>query len=88
MISGFRREVDEKCVLLGHYAAISGNFLPIVVPNYHYSLRNNPEERSFEASVRTEMIAVQWCTEGGGSLGVHPPEIPKALQNCAKLNPI
>jgi len=24
-ISGFRREVDENCVLLGHYAGDSGN---------------------------------------------------------------
>ena len=31
----------------------------------------------------------QWSTEGGG-LGdsTPPPEIPKALQNRAKLNPI
>jgi len=58
VISGFRREVDEKCAFLGHYAAISGNFLPMIVPNYHYSLRNNLEGRSFEASFRREMIAV------------------------------
>ena len=25
VISGFRREVDENCVLLGHYAAGGGN---------------------------------------------------------------
>ena len=33
----------------------------------------------------------QWRTEGGGGFGVFklpPPEIPKALQNRAKLNPI
>ena len=32
----------------------------------------------------------QWRTEGGGVWGVQapPPEIPKALQNRAKLNPI
>jgi len=30
--------------------------------------------------------ASQWRTEGGGS--TPPPEIPKALQNRAKLNPI
>jgi len=29
----------------------------------------------------------QWRTEGGGSTPP-PPEIPKALQNRAKLNPI
>jgi hypothetical protein len=27
VISGFRREVDENCVLQGYYAAYSGNFL-------------------------------------------------------------
>jgi len=26
--SGFRREVDKNCTLLGHYAASRGNFLP------------------------------------------------------------
>ena len=62
-ISGFRREVQENCVLLGYYTASSGNSLPtfrdnLSVPssrigcpktsvgNYHYSLRNNLEERS------------------------------------------
>jgi len=28
MISGFRRDVAENCVLLGYYAAISANSLP------------------------------------------------------------
>ena len=28
MISGFRREVDENCALLGYYAARSVNYLP------------------------------------------------------------
>jgi hypothetical protein len=27
-IAGFRREIAEKCVLLGYYTASSGNFLP------------------------------------------------------------
>ena len=31
--------------------------------------------------------ARQWRTEGGFG-GLNPPEIPKALQNRAKLNPI
>jgi len=26
VISGFHREVDENCVLLGYYVASSGNF--------------------------------------------------------------
>jgi hypothetical protein len=29
VISGILRDVDENSALLGHYAAISGNFLPI-----------------------------------------------------------
>jgi hypothetical protein len=61
VISGFRREVDEKCVLLLYYTASGGNLLPAQpscplkmgpigcletsVRNYHYLLRNNPEER-------------------------------------------
>jgi hypothetical protein len=28
VISGFRCDVDEHCVLLGYYAASSGNFSP------------------------------------------------------------
>ena len=31
--SGFRREVNEICVLLGYYAAYSGNFLPTLLVN-------------------------------------------------------
>ena len=27
MISGFRREIDENCALLGYHAASGGNFL-------------------------------------------------------------
>ena len=52
VILGFCCEVDENCVLLGFYAASSGNFLATCqdnlssVRNYHYSLRNNPEERN------------------------------------------
>ena len=33
MIPGFRREVDEKFVLLGYYAASSGNLLPTFQDN-------------------------------------------------------
>ena len=33
MISGFRREVDKNCALLGYYAASSGNLLPTFQDN-------------------------------------------------------
>jgi len=33
VISGFRREVDENCALLGYDAASSGNFLPMFREN-------------------------------------------------------
>jgi len=53
-ISGFRREVGEKCALLGYYFFFTSWPLKMgpkgcpetSVRNYHYSLRNNPEERS------------------------------------------
>jgi hypothetical protein len=41
-----------NCTLLGYYAMSSGKKLPllttqqIVVRNYHYLLRNNPEDHS------------------------------------------
>ena len=79
VISGFRREIDENCALLGYYAARCGNFLPTLrdnlsvssstvktletgrigcpetsARNYHYSLRNKPEEHS---SILIKMLA-------------------------------
>jgi hypothetical protein len=62
MISGFRREVAENCILLGYYAGSSGNFLP--TRNCHYSLRNNPEERSSLATaimsdIKLNLIVIQ-----------------------------
>ena len=33
VISGFRRELDETCVLLGYYVACSGNSLPTFQDN-------------------------------------------------------
>jgi hypothetical protein len=33
VISSFSREVDENYALLGHYAARSGNFLPMFQDN-------------------------------------------------------
>jgi hypothetical protein len=63
LISGFLHDVDvdENCSLLGYYAASNGNFLPTLrdslsgcpettVRNYHYSLGNNPEERTYIGS--------------------------------------
>jgi hypothetical protein len=59
VIWGFRREVDDNCLLLGYYLAGSNNSLPnfrysMLVPssrvessvrNYNYTLCNIPEER-------------------------------------------
>jgi hypothetical protein len=48
-ISGFRREVAEKCAFLGYYyAASSGNCL---------ALRHNPKQRSSDA----EIANIKWC---------------------------
>jgi hypothetical protein len=51
-ISVFSREVAENYAPLCYYAGRSGNFLP--KRNYHYSLCNNPEERS---SVSTTILS-------------------------------
>jgi hypothetical protein len=84
MVSSFCRGVGDNCVLLGCYSASSGNFLPAFpinlsatcsvcpetsVINYHYSLRNNPEERSY-----------QWVQQlplplYGGSVPVQSPAV-------------
>jgi len=58
VISGFRREVDENCALLGYYAANSGNFSPTLRGNLSvpsYSLRNNTEEHSSQSSLFPEL---------------------------------
>ena len=60
-ISDFNREVDENCALLGCYSSsgVQKRILdpwkmgPICCPetsvrNYHYSLRNSPEERNVQ----------------------------------------
>jgi hypothetical protein len=54
VISGFRRDVDENCDLLGYYAPSSGNFIPTFrdnlsvpssgVKNPKESLLSNMEE--------------------------------------------
>ena len=48
VISGFRREVDENCTLLGYYAASSGNFVPAYRDNLSVpsSGSYDPEEHS------------------------------------------
>jgi len=43
VISGFRGEVDENCVLLGYYVANSGNCLP--------TFRDNLEPRRWDRQV-------------------------------------
>jgi len=47
VISGFHREVDEICALVGYYAASSGNFLPtfwdnLLVPSSWVKLKMRP----------------------------------------------
>jgi len=44
VISDFRREVAESCTIHSYYAAREK--WEFFLRNYHYSLRNNPEERS------------------------------------------
>ena len=85
VISGFHRELDYNCALLGCYAAGRVN-LPTLrettfrpypqgssltteligcpetsVRNYQYSLRKNPEERSFLSLSTAEISCAEFC---------------------------
>jgi hypothetical protein len=54
VISGFRRQVDENCALLGYYAASSGNSLLTFRDNLSFpssGVNNNQEGRSFQAQI-------------------------------------
>jgi len=60
-ISGFRREVEKNCALLGHYAASRGNLLPTFWEQYFdpifrdfgfLSPENGTDKLSSETSVR------------------------------------
>ena len=96
MISCFRRQVAENCAFLCYYTVNSGNFLPtfrdkLSVPssefktsvrNYHYSLRNKPEERSSilrQTNVRREILRKitknfsQDCRHTGQVSKIFPP---------------
>jgi len=51
VISGFPREVDENCILLGYYVAGSGKFLPtfrdnLSVPNFYFLTPEDGTDRS------------------------------------------
>jgi hypothetical protein len=52
MISSFRREVDEICVLLGYCTASSGNSLPTFRNNLYVPLSSvkNPKEKKGNSS--------------------------------------
>jgi len=53
VISGFCREVDENCTLLGHNAASSGHFLPTFCDNLTVSsLRGKNKKRLEEGTDR------------------------------------
>jgi len=59
LFSGFRREVDENCALLGYYAASSGNFLPKFRDNVLVSSSGvkNPKEGLFILEGGIDMLS-------------------------------
>ena len=52
VISGFRREVNENCALLGYYTASSASFLPTFrdIPSVPFSGTKNPNKNGDGAS--------------------------------------
>ena len=66
MISGFRREADENCAVLGYYTTSNGDYLPkfrdnLSIRNYYYS-RSNPEERSSHLDTSGKKKKIQYST--------------------------
>ena len=51
MISGFHREVDVNCALLGCYATISGNFLPTFRDNLSVPFSGSKNPISLQESI-------------------------------------
>ena len=51
-------------------------------------LRPDPVQNTYQAFFSIHFRRDQWRTEGGFGCSNPPPEIPKALQNCDKLNRI
>jgi len=47
VISGFRRDVDENCAVLGYYAASSGNSLPTFRDNLWVHLQGSRIQKGF-----------------------------------------
>jgi hypothetical protein len=60
VISGFRREGDENCALMGYYAAISGNSLQTFRDNLSSSLNLGPIGCP-ETSARKQGITATRC---------------------------
>jgi len=101
MISGFCRELDENCTLLGYYAASSDSFFPIFrdiisvpssrlkmgriefsknsVRNYHYLLRNNPEERKSD-------LLLFWSLILTSSVCLSPKTTKRFIPNLIGVN--
>ena len=75
-----------------HYLLTYMSFLEFISLNSVFLLNHLLLFDAENSSVKTKTCilkcnCVQWPTEGGGCSNP-PPEIPNALQNRAKLNPI
>jgi len=51
VISGFRRDAAVNCALLGYEPGVVAIYYRRFGTTYHFSLRNNPEERSFQEAI-------------------------------------
>ena len=73
--SGFRREVDETCTVLPHYAASSGNFLP--------TFRDNPSNPSSTAVmfVKTSLSECNTCLRTPTNIGQFIAKFNAVTQN-------
>jgi hypothetical protein len=70
VISGFRHAVDENCVLLGHYAASSGNFLPTFRDNLSVQ---SPKIRTRRPAVPVRTVCTLSSEQRGPASSVPSP---------------
>ena len=61
-ISGFRRDVDEICALLGYYAASSGSPLPMFRDKDFLTLEDGPDRLSRNVGIGLPLDSVQYRT--------------------------
>ena len=84
-----RNVSDENCIENSSTRFVCSNFLLKIMP-FMRCVEECGTAGQATDDIMQQMCSTCWITSGvpRGGVQTPPPEIPKALQNCAKLNPI